>query len=107
MSCIVASGYRPRVSQQVIDAQSIPSLVVAGFGVSIVPAGIAKLTSGPLAFLPIRPNPPTSDVYIIYHYRDPVPALQLFLAEIRRRLGYDPAGPAEPRRISADRPAAG
>ena len=107
MSCIVASGYRPRVSQQVIDAQSIPSLVAAGFGVSIVPAGIAKLTTGPLAFLPIRPNPPTSNVHIIYHYRDPVPALQLFLAEIRRRLGYDPASPAEPRRISADRPVAG
>jgi DNA-binding transcriptional LysR family regulator len=104
MSCIVASGYRPHVSQQVIDAQSIPSLVVAGFGVSIVPAGIAKLTSGPLAFLPIRPNPPTSNVYIIYHYRDPAPALQLFLAEIRRRLGGDPAGPRE---VSADRPAAG
>lgn len=93
MACIVASGYRPRVSQQVVDAQSIPSLIVAGFGVSIVPAGIAKLTAGPLTFLPIRPNPPVSEVYIVYHHRDPVPALQLFLAEIRRSLGHDPAGP--------------
>lgn len=95
MSCIIAAGYQPRVSQQVIDAQSIPSLIVAGFGVSIVPAGIARLTSGPLAFLPIRPNPPVSDVHIIYHHRDPVPALKLFLAEIRRKLGHEPAGPAQ------------
>ena len=86
MSCIVASGYRPRVSQQVIDAQSIPSLIVAGFGVSIVPSGIAKLTAGPLVFLPIRPNPPISTVYVVYRHHDPVPALQLFLAEIRGRL---------------------
>ncbi len=107
MSCIVASGYRPHVSQQVTDAQSIPSLIVAGFGVSIVPAGIAKLTSGPLVFLPIRPNPPVSEVYIVYHRRDPVPALHLFLAEIRRRLGYDPAGPQAAADVSADRPVAG
>lgn len=89
MSCIVASGYRPRIAQQVIDAQSIPSLIAAGFGVSIVPAGIAKLTSGPLVFLPIRPNPPRSEVYIIYHQQDPTPTLRLFLAETRRKLGLD------------------
>jgi DNA-binding transcriptional LysR family regulator len=92
MSCIVAAGYRPRVSQQVIDAQSIPSLVVAGFGVSIVPAGIARLTAGPLAFLPIRPNPPVSEVYVVYRRHDPVPALRLFLTEIRRKLGHDHSG---------------
>lgn len=86
MACIVASGYRPRVSQQVVDAQSIPSLIVAGFGVSIVPAGIARLTAGPLRFLPIRPDPPVSEVHIVYLRDDPVPALRLFLAEIRRSL---------------------
>jgi len=89
MACVIAAGYRPRISQQVIDAQSIPSLIVAGFGVSIVPAGIARLTSGPLVFLPIRPNPPISEVYIVYHNRDPLPALQLFLAEMRRLLGHE------------------
>jgi DNA-binding transcriptional LysR family regulator len=93
MSYIVASGYRPSISQQVIDAQSIPSLVVAGFGVSIVPVGISKLTSGPLVFLPIRPHPPRSEVYIIYHQDDPTPALQLFLAETRQRLGLKVPAP--------------
>lgn len=92
MACIVASGYRPRVSQQVVDAQSIPSLIVAGFGVSIVPAGIARLTAGPLRFLPIRPDPPISEVHIVYHRHDPVPALRIFLAEVRRSLGHDPEG---------------
>jgi DNA-binding transcriptional LysR family regulator len=92
MSYVVASGYRPRVSQQVIDAQSIPSLVAAGFGVSIVPAGIAKLTTGPLVFLPIRPDPPHSEVYIIYHQDDPAPALRLFLAETRSKLGHASCG---------------
>lgn len=95
MSCIVASGYQPSVSQQVIDAQSIPSLVAAGFGVSIVPSSIARLTAGPLTFLPIRPNPPISQVYIVYR-QDPVPSLQLFLAYIRRKLGHGPKGIRNP-----------
>ncbi len=94
MACILAAGYRPRVSQQVVDAQSIPSLIEAGFGVSIVPAGIAQLTAGPLTFLPIRPDPPVSEVYFVYHNDDPVPALRLFMTEIRRSLGLDPTQPA-------------
>ncbi|CAM3298202.1 DNA-binding transcriptional regulator, LysR family [Paracoccus aminovorans] len=94
MACIVASGHRPRVSQQVVDAQSIPSLIVAGFGVSIVPAGIARLTAGPLTFLPIRPDPPISEVYIVYHPDAPVPALRIFLDEIRRSLARDRGGDA-------------
>lgn len=92
MSYVVASGYRPRISQQVIDAQSIPSLIVAGFGVSIVPAGIAHLTSGPLVFLPIRPDPPVSDIYMIYHADDPAPALQLFLTRICLELNSTRSG---------------
>lgn len=86
MACIIAAGDPPRVSQQVVDAQSIPSLIVAGFGVSIVPAGIARLTAGPLVFVPIRPDPPVSDVYMVYHHEDPSPALALFLDHVRQRL---------------------
>lgn len=92
MSHIISAGFRPRISQQVTDAQSIPSLVAAGFGVGIVPAGIAKLTSGPLVFLPIRPDPPISAVYIVYHHQDQAPSLQLFLSELRNRLGRGPDG---------------
>lgn len=84
-SCILAAGYRPRISQQVVDAQSIPSLITAGFGVSLVPAAIANLTSGPVVFRPIRPVPPVSDVFIVYHRDPPSPALELFLAAIRDR----------------------
>lgn len=42
MSCIVTSGYRRRIARQVVDAQSIPSPIAAGFGVSIVPSSIAS-----------------------------------------------------------------
>ena len=90
MAYIVAAGYQPHVSQQVIDAQSIPSLIVAGFGVSIVPSSIANLTAGPLIFLPIRPNPPISKVYMVYNDDNPVPCLQIFLRAVRRELEQSP-----------------
>ena len=86
MSRISGGGFRPRVSQQVMDAQSIPSLIVAGFGVSVVPAAIARLTSGPLVFRPIRPDPPVSDVFAVYRQSDRTPALNAFLDAMRAAL---------------------
>lgn len=83
MSFLVAAGCRPKVSQQVVDAQSIPSLIVAGFGVSIVPSSIAQLTSGPLVFRSIRPNPPVSDVFMVYRRHDQGPTLKTFLHTMR------------------------
>ncbi|MDP0926344.1 LysR family transcriptional regulator [Paracoccus onubensis] len=89
MSHISSSGYRARISQQVMDAQSIPSLIVAGFGVSVVPAAIARLTSGPLVFRPIHPDPPVSDVFAVYRQHDRTPALNSFLTAMREMLAAD------------------
>lgn len=84
MSLITRGKTRPRIAQQVIDAQSIPSLVAAGFGVSIVPAGIATLTSGPLAFRPIAPTAPVTDIFTVYPRSYDNPALAMFLAALAR-----------------------
>ncbi len=92
LSCLVDGGHRPRISQQVVDAQSIPSLIVAGFGVSVVPAAIARLTTGPLVFRPIRPDPPASDVFAVYRRHDQTPALSVFLDAMRKAL--EKGGPA-------------
>ena len=92
--CCVEAGFLPRISQQVVDAQSIPSLIEAGFGISIVPAAIATLTAGPLVFLPIRPDPPLSDVFMVYRRDDPAPVLRSFLAEMRTLLEEKPAASA-------------
>lgn len=91
MSYMLAGGNRPQIAQQVMDAQSIPSLVAAGFGVGLVPAGIARLTSGPLVFRPIRPDPLISDVFAVYIRHDQTPALQRFLKVMREsfRKGQD------------------
>lgn len=98
MSLITRGGGRPRIAQQVIDAQSIPSLVAAGFGISILPAGIATLTSGPLVFRPIAPDGPVSDIFMVYHRNHDNPALAAFLDAMRRSvsLGVHAAMTTEP-----------
>lgn len=83
MAFMSRGGHRPKVSQQVVDAQSIPSLVAAGFGVSILPAGIAKLPLGPLVSRPISPHAPISEIFTIYHRHERSPALETFLAMAR------------------------
>lgn len=89
MTWLSSGGFRPAISQKVVDAQSIPSLIVAGFGVSVVPSAIAWLTAGPLVFRPIRPDTPVSDVFAVYRKDDRTPALDAFLKAMRDRLARD------------------
>lgn len=98
MSFLSYGGQRPKVSQQVVDAQSIPSLVAAGFGISILPAGIANPPQGPLVSRPISPRAPISEIFTVYHRHQRSPALETFLTMARSSGpcgGAAPPGPAE------------
>jgi DNA-binding transcriptional LysR family regulator len=75
----VDAGFLPRVSQQVVDAQSIPSLIVAGFGIALVPASIARQTSNEVRFLKIAPRPPSADVYLVYRRDENSAATRSFI----------------------------
>ena len=76
-SCVEA-GFLPKVSQQVVDSQSIPSLIAAGFGVSLVPASTEAFTSADVVFRPVAPKL-VADVYMIYRRHEPSPAVHEFL----------------------------
>jgi DNA-binding transcriptional LysR family regulator len=91
--CCIDAGFLPRVSQQVVDAQSIPSLIVAGFGVALVPASIARFTTTDVVFRPIRPTPPIADVHMVYR-RDEQSAVVHAFMEIARRFLKERAEPA-------------
>jgi DNA-binding transcriptional LysR family regulator len=78
LRCCVDAGFLPRISQQVVDSQSIPSLIAAGFGVSLVPASTAAFTSDDVVFVPIAPAL-VADVYMIYRRREQSPTVHEFL----------------------------
>lgn len=49
-------------------------------------AFLAHLTAGPLVFLPIRPDPPISEVYMVYRRERRTPVLEAFVAHVRAEL---------------------
>jgi DNA-binding transcriptional LysR family regulator len=85
-SCIDA-GFLPRVSQQVVDAQSVPSLIAAGFGVALVPQSIARFTTDEIAFRPIRPSPPSADVFLVFRKDETSMVVHNFIKLARRFFG--------------------
>lgn len=82
--CCVEAGFLPRVSQQVVDSQSIPSLIAAGFGVALVPTSTARFTSDEVVFRPVTPTM-VADVYMIYRLREQAPAVHEFLRWLSTR----------------------
>ena len=64
--CGIDAGFLPRLSQQVVDALWMPSLIAAGFGVALVPQSIARFTTDEIVFRPIRPSPPSADVFLVF-----------------------------------------
>jgi DNA-binding transcriptional LysR family regulator len=84
--CCIDAGFLPRVSQQVVDAQSVPSLIAAGFGVALVPQSIARFTTDEIAFRPIRPSPPSADVFLISRKDETSMVVHNFIKLARRFL---------------------
>lgn len=84
-SCVEA-GFLPRISQQVVDSQSIPSLIASGFGVSLVPSSTAAFTGPEVLFRPVEPAL-VADVYMIYRRHEPSPAVHEFLRWRRSEAG--------------------
>jgi DNA-binding transcriptional LysR family regulator len=84
--CCINAGFLPRVSQQVVDAQSVPSLIAAGFGVALVPQSITRFTTDEIAFRPIRPSPPSADVFLVFRKDETSMVVQNFIKLARRFL---------------------
>jgi DNA-binding transcriptional LysR family regulator len=84
--CCIDAGFLPRVSQQVVDAQSVPSLIAAGFGVALVPQSITRFTTDEIVFRPIRPSPPSADVFLVFRKDETSMVVQNFIKLARRFL---------------------
>lgn len=92
-SCVEA-GFLPRISQQVVDSQSIPSLIAAGFGVSLVPASTEAFTSDAVVFRAVTPAL-VADVYMISRRHEPSPTVHEFLRWRRTMAKAKPERPPD------------
>ena len=84
MSLCRAAGFTPRIVQEapMID---LMSLVIAGFGVSIVPESLHRVGRAGLAFRPLV-GAPRADLVMVTRSGEPSPALARFLELARKRL---------------------
>jgi len=64
--CCIGAGFLPRISQQVVEAQSLTSLVAAGLGVALVPESVTILSRPGVVFRALEEPAPRADVMIAY-----------------------------------------
>lgn len=72
-----AAGFSPRIAQEAPQLDLV-SLVVAGFGVAILPESVRALGRAELELRPIVGNP-TTELLVVWKRGEPAPAVQRFL----------------------------
>ncbi len=64
--CCIKAGFLPRISQQVVEAYSLTSLVAAGLGVALAPACIKVLSRPGVVYRALAEPVPRADVKMLY-----------------------------------------
>jgi DNA-binding transcriptional LysR family regulator len=80
--CCIEAGFAPKVSQQVVEAYSLTSLVAAGLGIALVPECIKNLSRPGIVYRPLADPMPVGDVKMVYRL-DYSPVVGRFLVLAR------------------------
>lgn len=64
--CCIEAGFAPRISQQVVEAYSLTSLVAAGLGVALVPECVKRLSRPGVVYRSLAEPAPIADVRMVY-----------------------------------------
>ncbi len=64
--CCIEAGFAPRISQQVVEAYSLVSLVAAGLGVALVPDCVRSLSHPGVVHRHLADPVPVADVKMLY-----------------------------------------
>ncbi len=88
-ACCLEAGFVPHVSQQVVESQSIPSLVAAGLGVALVPASLERVHRRGVAYRALAHNAPRADVYAVQRKDNASATVQGLLAKAREILARE------------------
>jgi DNA-binding transcriptional LysR family regulator len=82
--CCVEAGFIPRISQQVVEAYSLTSLVAGGLGVALVPESVRHLSRRGVIYRPLCEPAPVADVKMVFR-PDGNPVVARFI-ELAREL---------------------
>lgn len=89
-SCIEA-GFTPTIYQQVVEVQTLLSLVRAGLGIGLLPESTGQFGHGGVVYRPLTAPAPPTTLYATYRKDDSSPVLQVFLGIMRELTEASPA----------------
>ena len=79
VQCCVNAGFEPVIFQEANEPQTLLAMVGVGLGVTLVPETTSRIGWPGVAFLPIKTNPPSANLYISYTTLDDAPVVRAFL----------------------------
>jgi DNA-binding transcriptional LysR family regulator len=79
IQCCVKAGFQPTIFQEASEPQTLLAMVGAGLGVALMPETTSRIGWPGVAFVPIRSNPPSANLYITYTTTDDAPVVRAFL----------------------------
>ncbi len=86
------AGFTPRIAQEVREMQTAISLVVAGVGITLLPASVIHLHRDGLVYRPLREPAPHTVLAVVSRREDPSPALANFLQAVETHRASRRAG---------------
>ena len=86
MEACLKTGFTPRIAQEAATLQSVISFVAAGFGASLVPASVRKLTHSGVAFVELFPQKIHFEISAVYLTQRPSPLVDTFLGVLKATL---------------------
>lgn len=61
----VQAGFAPNIVQLVLEVPAMIALVAVGIGIALVPASLCHLHAAEVAYVPLGPEAPHSEVYVV------------------------------------------
>jgi DNA-binding transcriptional LysR family regulator len=92
--CCIEAGFTPNVYQQVVEVQTLLSLVREGLGIGLLPVSTGRFGHGGVAYRTLAKPAPATTLYATYRKDDASPVLRVFL-DIMRELTGAPGAKAE------------
>jgi DNA-binding transcriptional LysR family regulator len=73
------AGFRPKVTQEAVQMQTIIGLVAAGLGIAIVPASLQNFHRSGVIYRPLQEQIPKTGLYLAWRQHDYSPVIREFL----------------------------
>ncbi|HJV38061.1 MAG TPA: LysR substrate-binding domain-containing protein [Geothrix sp.] len=83
MGACLAAGFTPRIAQEAKEIQTVVGFVAAGYGVSLMPRAVRRLSHAGVAYVPLAPPQVQIEVAAAYRQGDESPLLAAFLAVLK------------------------